>query len=86
MKNIVVTIEDIKQLDKSMLELDTLREKNYTFDGYGFNFKNKGAIIEAKESSIKNNISIISKLLNVCADTVISMTIDFDFAREVLKA
>lgn len=86
MNKIIVTIEDIKQLDKSMLELDTLKEKSYTLDGYGFNFKNKEVIIESKEKSIRNNISIYCHLLNVCPDTIISMTMDLDFAKEILNS
>ena len=42
-------------------------------------------IIEAKETTITNNVKIVANLLNVDFDTVIDMCYDFEFAEIILK-
>lgn len=85
MKKITVTINDIKEIKNLMSEVDALKDRSLVNNGYSENNGNKDLIIEAKETSITHNVTIISNLLNVDFDTVIDMCYDFEFAEIILK-
>lgn len=85
MKAIKITINDIKSIKQLMDEVDALRDRSLTIDGYSFNYGNKKLIIDAKESSIETNVHISASILKVDYDTVISMCYDFDFAKKVIN-
>ena len=80
-----VTINDIKEIKKLMVEVDSLKDKSLVINGYSENNGNKDLIIEAKEIAITNNVKIVASLLNVDFDTVIDMCYDLEFAEIILK-
>lgn len=85
MKKVTITINDIKEIKKLMVEVDALKDKSLVINGYSENNGNKDLIIEAKESTITNNVKIVASLLNVDFDTVIDMCYDLEFAEIILK-
>jgi hypothetical protein len=85
MQKITTTINDIKEIKKLMDEVDTLKDRSLVINGYSENNGNKDLIIEAKETTITNNVKIVASLLNVDFDTVIDMCYDFEFAEIILK-
>ena len=85
MKKLIITINDIKEIKKLMDEVDALKERSLVINGYSENNGNKDLIIEAKETTITNNVKIVANLLNVDFDTVIDMCYDFEFAEIILK-
>jgi hypothetical protein len=68
-----------------MDEVDALKERSLVINGYSENNGNKDLIIEAKETTITDNVKIVANLLNVDFDTVINMCYDFEFTEIILK-
>jgi hypothetical protein len=85
MQKVTITTNDIKEIKKLMVEVDSLKDKSLVINGYSENNGNKDLIIEAKESAITNNVKIVASLLNVDFDTVIDMCYDLEFAEIILK-
>lgn len=87
MKTIEITIRDIKEIKNLMLEVEKIKEDNYTLnaEGYGYNYSGKEAIIDAKEAFIFKNIQTAAKILGVGYNVIVDMTCDFDFANYVLE-
>lgn len=85
MKKITITIRDIKEIKKSMDEVDRMKDRYAISNDDGTqDYGDKQKIIDYHEKSVKNNVSIAAKLLGIDYDTVIDMCYDFDFAKYVL--
>lgn len=85
MKNLEITINDIKAINELRKEVWNLQEENYTAGDYCYHYNGKEALIESKESKILQNIKIAMQILGVSYGVVECMLNDLDHARFVLE-
>lgn len=85
MKQINVTIREIKAVKSEMDNLDKLKAKNEIQEENGtVSYNGKEKLINYHEKQIEKNVKIMSDILGIDYDTVIDMCYDLEFAKYVL--